>query len=121
MADKNRFLVLTLFLATASQLSLAEPMSGLNTREFNQPGGPIKQRLNPFIRSPNRGTAQSMRVQAIVYNPVKQVALIAGKIVRKGDRIGSSEVIDIQRKSVALRNENGLFRLYIDQATEGKG
>lgn len=109
---------------SALLLSIAafcEPRSGMNLEGFS---GNNKQktsgRHNPFSRAQEKVSVQSMRVSAIVYSDTQRAALISGKIVQVGDKIGASKVVEIERKHVTLRNQNGVFRLSIDRAIDDR-
>ena len=93
-------------------LHAGRPLSGLNTRDFL---GITKNLLdwkdNPFIQRSEELTLDDLTLFAIVYNKNKAAALINNQIVKKGDKIGSFEVLSIEKQEVVLRNENGIFKL----------
>lgn len=95
----------------------SEAQSGLNMEEFKKGAGEARLRNNAFVQVPEIFSMQKIRVSAIIYGRDRQAALILGQIVSVGDKIGTAEVMSIQRKSVTLRNENGVFRISIDRAS----
>lgn len=103
--------VLLIGVCFATLLS-AEPLSGLNTGEFDTTKpGQLKWENNPFVQTLESIGVQDMRLTAIVYRPGSAAALINGRILKEGDRIGTSQVVHIEAKRVVMRNEDGIFSL----------
>lgn len=95
------------------------PISGLNLEGFEtQKDEGLDWSKNPFVQTVEDVTVHELVVTAIVYHPDNAAALINGQVVRKGDHIGISEVVDILEKQVVLRNDAGLFRLALTQIKE---
>lgn len=90
------------------------PLSGLNTGEFDTTKpGQLKWENNPFVQTLESVGVQDMKLTAIVYRPGSAAALINGRTMREGDRIGSSQVVHIEAKRVVMRNEDGIYSLTI--------
>lgn len=88
------------------------PMSGMNLGEFDTgKPGQLKWENNPFVQTLESVGMQDMRLTAIVYRPGNAAALINGRIMKEGDRIGSSLVVHIEAKRVVMRNEDGIYSL----------
>ena len=106
-----RLIKFLLFFACLS-LNAERPLSGLNTRDFlDVTKNLLDWKDNPFIQRSEESTIDDLTLFAIVYNKNKAAALINNQIVKKGDQIGSFEVLTIERQEVVLRNENGIFKL----------
>lgn len=102
-------LVVTMMMATPA---IAEPLSGLNLGEFDTTKpGQLKWENNPFVQTLESVGVQDMRLTAIVYRPGSAAALINGRVMKEGDRLGNSQVIHIEAKRVVMRNEDGIFSL----------
>ncbi len=88
--------------------------SGLDWKGFEE-GTPSEGRLlwqdNPFIESVDDFSVTDLILTGIIYSEKNRAALINDRFVRKGEKIGSHEVIEVGKNHVVLRNENGLFRL----------
>lgn len=105
-------LIKVLLFFVCLSLNAGRPSSGLNTKDFLD----ITKKLtdwkdNPFIQRSEESTIDDLTLFAVVYNKNSAAALINNQIVRKGDKIGSFEVVSIERQEVVLRNENGIFKL----------
>lgn len=88
------------------------PLSGMNLGEFDTgKPGQLKWENNPFVQTLESVGVQDMRLTAIVYRPGNAAALINGRIMKEGDRIGSSQVVHIEAKRVVMRNEDGIYSL----------
>jgi hypothetical protein len=74
-------------------------------------------RDNPFVEEVEDFSVTDLVLTGIVYGDVDRAALINDHPVRKGEKIGSHEVVEIEKNHVVLRNENGLFRLSFTGAT----
>ncbi len=109
MGKINKILFALLLLSIPA---FAEPLSGLNTGEFDTTKpGQLKWENNPFVQTIESVGVQDMKLTAIVYRPGSAAALINGRTMREGDRIGSSQVVHIESKRVVMRNEDGIYSL----------
>ncbi len=103
---------ISMILSIPIALHAAAPLSGLNTTDFqNAPKNQVEWKNNPFVRQEDDAGIQELTLFAIIYNKSKAAALIDDQIVEAGDKIGSAEIIQIEKQQVVLRNENGVFRL----------
>ncbi len=103
--------IFILFLICFS-LQAARPLSGLNTKDFFDVQKTLtKWQNNPFIQRGDTAGIDELVLFAIVYNKDNAAALINNQIVKTGDKIGSLEVVSIEKQQVILRNENGVFKL----------
>ena len=101
-----------LLLAWAVDLQAGPLLSGLNSKDFNQvQKSSLEWKGNPFIQQVEESGIDELKLLAIVYSKNKAQALINSQIVKKGDKIGSFKVVSIERQSVILRNDNGIFNL----------
>lgn len=105
-------LIKVLLFFVCLSLHAGRPLSGLNTQDFLD----VTKKLlnwkdNPFIQRGEESTVDDLTLFAVVYNKNNAAALINNQIVRKGDKIGSFEVLSIEKQEVVLRNENGIFKL----------
>jgi|GEM_PF-2642255 len=88
--------------------------SGLNLEGFAGGSGEgVKWIKNPFIREIDNVSLDELHLTAIVYSPNDSAALINGQVLRKNDRIGSNEILDITRDRVIVRNEGRIFNLVL--------
>ena len=65
------------------------------------------QRTASGIAAPDSGPA----LQSILISQYRTEAIISGKVVHAGDRVGNARVVKISESEVVLRNENGLQTL----------
>ena len=87
-------------------------LSGLNLQDFeNKKEGEIVWSNNPFVRPAGEITLDEMKLTGIAYSVEGSAAIVNDQIVRKGDKIGSNEVVGIEKNKVIIRNEDGLFSL----------
>ncbi|MBI4209804.1 MAG: hypothetical protein HY538_08910 [Deltaproteobacteria bacterium] len=89
--------------------------SGLDLEGFeggarSREGGLLWQD-NPFVEAVEDFSVTDLVLTGIVYGDVDRAALINDRAVRKGEKIGSHEVVEVEKNHVVLRNENGLYRL----------
>lgn len=54
---------------------------------------------------------KSLSLEGFVWNSDKPQAIINGKIVKRGSKIGNAEVVDIQKEGVKLRYQGQEFYL----------
>lgn len=117
---KSKILICLAILASTSVS--ADPISGLNLEDF-QSGQEKKTdwNSNPFVKYGTNPQAKQMTLLGIIHGPDRAMALINNEIVKVGDKIGTNEVVSIDRKKVILRNEDGLFQITMrgaEQANE---
>lgn len=111
MAWVNKILSLVIMLLFSRPL-LAEPLSGLNLGEFDSTKpGQLKWENNPFVQTLESVGVQDLHLTAIVYRPGNAAALINGRVMKEGDKVGSSQVMHIEAKRVVMRNEDGIYSL----------
>jgi MSHA biogenesis protein MshK len=65
------------------------------------------QRTASGFAAPDSGPA----LQSILISQFRIEAIISGKVVHAGDRVGNAHVVNISESEVVLRNENGLQTL----------
>lgn len=100
------------FVLLFSLPALADPLSGLNLGEFDSTKpGQLKWENNPFVQTLESVGVQDMNLTAIIYRPGNAAALINGRVMKEGDRIGSSQVMHIEARRVVMRNEDGIYSL----------
>lgn len=108
--------LIAVLLLCASLLAHAEqkPLSGLNVEEFDQKTTtPTNWGNNPFVVPLNDVAISELKLTGIVYSVTDKGAIIGNQLVTIGDKIGSNEVVAIEKSRVILRNENGLYSLAI--------
>jgi len=90
----------------------AEPLSGLNLEDFEASAGKTPQwESNPFVKYGDAPATKQMILYGIVYNETKSLALINSDVVKVGDKVGSSQVVAIEKTKVILRNSDGLYQI----------
>lgn len=95
----------------------AVPLSGVNLGEFDTTKpGQLKWENNPFVQTMESVGVQDLRLMAIVYRPGNAAALINGRVLKEGDRLGDNQVVHIEAKRVVMRNEDGIFSLTMNGA-----
>lgn len=113
-SNKAHLLLLFSMLCLASWSARAAdtPLSGINVEDFQKPkAGGLKWENNPFVQPVEGTSIHELVLTAIVHSEKDAAALINGQVVRVGDRIGLAEVVHITKKTVVLRNDNGIFSL----------
>lgn len=94
------------------------PLSGINLGEFDTTKpGQLKWENNPFVKTTESLGVQDMHLMAIVYRPGNAAALINGRVMKKGDRLGDNEVVHVEAKRVVMRNADGIFSLTMSGAS----
>lgn len=102
---------------TESASAVSAPLSGMNLGEFDTTKpGQLKWENNPFVKTTESLGVQDMHLMAIVYRPGNAAALINGRVMKKGDRLGDNEVVHIEAKRVVMRNADGIFSLTMSGA-----
>lgn len=96
-----------------------EPLSGLNLEDF-QSSLHVEPEWdsNPFVKSGDALQTKQMMLLGIIYGKEKSMALINSEIVQVGDKIGSSEVVAIEKQKVVLRNDDGLTQISLKGAAD---
>jgi|GEM_PF-3614647 len=90
-----------------------EPLSGLNMEDFeaSREAEKPKWESNPFVKYGDAPSTKQMTLYGIVWSPQKSLALINSSVVSVGEKVGSSEVVAIEKAKVILRNSDGLFQI----------
>src|SRR3989338_9371134 len=97
------------------------PLSGKNIESFEQkPTGELQWENNPFVQPIEELSIADLQLVAIVYGIKNASALISGEFLKKGDKLGQTEVLEIQKNTVILRNENGIFSLFLGGSSKQK-
>lgn len=104
--------------STPPQAAAPAPLSGVNLGEFDtSKPGQLKWENNPFVQTTESVGVQDLHLMAIVYRPGSAAALVNGRVIKKGDRIGDNEVVHIEAKRVVMRNADGIFSLTMSGAS----
>lgn len=112
--EVRKILLLTSCFLLLASAALAASLSGLNMEDFQQEKTEgIQWKNNPFVQPIDEMSVHELNLAAIVYREGDAAVLISGQVLREGDKIGLSEVVHIEKKSVVLRNENGIFSLVL--------
>ncbi|MBI2091583.1 MAG: hypothetical protein HYT75_01120 [Deltaproteobacteria bacterium] len=115
MAGNNLFRLSFAVLVLAFALSASaeqgkKALSGLNIEEFEQKKErPTDWSKNPFVIPAADVAVSELKLSGIVYSEKESAAIVSDNIVKIGDKIGSNEVVAIEKMRVVIRNENGLF------------
>lgn len=95
-----------------SQADVQKALPGLNVEDFEkQQDSQLSWGNNPFVTSLTDVSVSDMILYGIVFKEGDSSALINAQVVRVGDRIGASEILEILHDRVILKNENGVFSL----------
>lgn len=111
----SRLLVLLMisfwtFFAHATEPS--KPLSGMNVEDFQQKSKEgLRWENNPFVQPVDGASVHDLNLMAIIFREGDAAALINGQVVREGETIGFSQVVHITKKTVILKNENGIYSL----------
>jgi hypothetical protein len=93
-------------------VAISMPLSGLNTTDFQaSQQAQVQWKNNPFVQQTEGLGVHSLNLFAIVHGKNNAAALINDQIVKTGDKIGTAEIVSIEKQHVVLRNENGIFKL----------
>lgn len=60
---------------------------------------------------------QSLHLESILFGENRRVAVINGKALTEGDRIGSAKIISITKDNVKLKRSGELFTLQLQRIT----
>jgi hypothetical protein len=85
----------------------------LNLEDFQSTGkkaGPTYE-SNPFVKYGDTPQTKQLTLYGIIHGNSKSLALINSEIVKVGDKIGSTQVVSIEKEKVILRNADGLFQI----------
>ena len=105
------FFSLGVSLGSLGSLDVSKPLSGLNIEDFKSgQDTQVKWQDNPFIQTLDDSSAV-LKLYAIVYNDKDKAALIGQQVLREGNKIGTSTIIEIKPDTVIIRNEGGIFQL----------
>lgn len=111
---KNKRVALFLFLGIGFA-ARAGTVSELDLKGFESKSeAPMEWSKNPFVQPVGEVDVSEMKLMAVVYSEGDAAALINGETVRVGERIGFSEVTEIDPNRVILRNDNGIFYLTLE-------
>lgn len=108
------FLVIAMVLLSLPSFAqdAQKSISGLNVEDFNKAkDANIVWSKNPFLKPANEVAFDELALTGIIYSADEAAALINDMVVKKGDKVGSSEIVEIEKERVILRNENGIFSL----------
>lgn len=110
---------------TASVQAVA--LSDLNVGWLERQGRTDRWGRDPFAAPPQRNAAAAppaaapntgdLHVSAIIHGQGRGLVIINNQILRKGDRIGDREIVDIQRDRVVLRDAAGEQDLRVEAFT----
>ena len=64
----------------------------------------------PRQRSPETSVEHDLIVSSILYSSQRRLAIVNGRIVRIGDRIGSSTILYIEPRAVTVQSADGSTR-----------
>jgi MSHA biogenesis protein MshK len=64
--------------------------------------------------------AEGWQLTSILVSPERRVAVIDGRRLRVGDRLGDAEVVEIRLTGVRLRNARGVLELPLQPSRMGK-
>ena len=104
----------SLFVFSSPCFAGERALSGLNYEDFEK--GAVQKMVwkdNPFVQPADDVAVSDLRLTGIVYGETDAAAIINDRIVLEGEKIGFSEILDIERYRVILRNENGIFNLVL--------
>lgn len=116
-ALRTAYYALLVFLASCILLPVSgmagqKTLSGLDLDGFKESSSTvIDWDKNPFVQPAGDVALDELKLTGVIYNPEKQAAILDDQVVEVGDKIGYSEVLEIGKTYVILRNENGMFRL----------
>jgi hypothetical protein len=65
----------------------------------------------PVAAAVHIDTEPDLAVASILYSADRRLAVVNGRIVRAGDRIGSSTIVDIQARSIVVESSRGARRV----------
>jgi hypothetical protein len=113
---RNNKLSVVIMLASLNAIAgvqkSAEPLSGLNMEDFEASAGKSpKWESNPFVKYGDAPATKQMILYGIVWNESKALALINSDVVKVGDKVGTSQVVAIEKAKVILRNSDGLYQI----------
>jgi len=87
-------------------------VSGLNLKEFaTSEQSKVQWANNPFIKPIDNVSVSELKLQGLVSSTLDEAALVNGEMVAQGDRIGSTEIVDVDGNRVVLRNGDGIFSI----------
>lgn len=108
---KNCILIL-LLLPAILFAEEGKSLSGLNIQEFEERAESADVwKNNPFVVPAADVAVSDLKLVGIVYSEKDSAAVINDTVAKVGDKIGTNEVVAIEKLRVIVRNENGLFSL----------
>ncbi|MDD5560670.1 MAG: hypothetical protein PHT50_00860 [Candidatus Omnitrophica bacterium] len=84
---------------------------------LEQETGSIELKRDPFTSSPiisYKNVQSGLALTGILWDKLKPLAIIDGEVVKKGDRIGNKEVVDIKRDRVILSDGQEFFEVKLE-------
>jgi MSHA biogenesis protein MshK len=98
--------------SSASQAALAQALAD-----------PMRPPATP-APSPAEGAADAekaaARLQSVLISPARRVAVIDGRVVRLGERVGDARLVAISESQVVLQRANGRETLKLNPVVEKK-
>ncbi len=102
----SRLLITWLVLGMAPAISVAELRDPTRPMDFSEIGaGSV---VHGAALSTVRG---GFVLQSILVSPTRRIAIVNGKLLHKGDRIGKTQVLEIEPWFVQLRGSEGDIEL----------
>lgn len=95
--------------AEKEAVELAAYRGGLKTNPFLS-----REEEEYFKQDKGQLLIENMTISAIFYSPQRRSAIIDGRIVKEGDRIGDKTIIQIGEESVVLRDEESEYLLKLE-------
>ena len=79
---------------------------------------------NPFLNHAAQKSLVAQKLFAIAYHhddsSKNSFALIGSNIVKVGDKIGQAEIMAIEKNTVIIRNQNGIFKITFGSQARGQ-
>ena len=60
-------------------------------------------------------SGQSLKVKGVVWDEKNPYAIVDGKIVKQGDKIGTVEIIEIRKKSVVIKEDSQMYEIFLEE------
>jgi Tfp pilus assembly PilM family ATPase/outer membrane murein-binding lipoprotein Lpp len=90
---------------------LQQQVARLESEVKREPARPVQETAAKEERRPKEASAEpELVVGSILYSSERRLAIINGRIVRIGDRIGSSTILDIEPRAVIVESSDGTKR-----------
>jgi MSHA biogenesis protein MshK len=85
---------------------LAVPLAAMDLADPTRPPDSLRAVAPPASEEPG-----ALRLRSILVSPERRVAVISGRRVQVGDRIGGADVVSISSTTVQLRGPGGRVTL----------